>query len=209
MPNPYVYSIADDLPGGAVNPTKLHAEIVASAIASQTLVGIHGSGDVLTLEFTGDLSAGDKTILDADTTGPAGGLLAGHDNTVDAPTLSVAHGEDLTEQTKGGTNFSEAFRLTFTPEVAGDYIIVWGFFLRTASNGKVADVEVELDDTTIIGWGSVSNADVANLRVAQSGITVLTLTATEHHIDVDYRLNPGTSGDTAKIENIAVSVFPA
>ncbi len=79
MPNPYVYSISADMPGGAVNEAKLHAEIVASAIAT-TLNSVRTDMNVLTITFTGDLSAGDKTILDGDTTGPAGGLLAEHDN---------------------------------------------------------------------------------------------------------------------------------
>ena len=79
MTNPYTYSIASDMPSGAVNLARLHKEIVASSIAT-TLVGIGVVSDVLTVEFTGDLSTGDKTILDNDATGPSGGLLAAHDN---------------------------------------------------------------------------------------------------------------------------------
>ena len=80
MPNQYVYSISADMPGGAVNEAKLHAEIVASAIGT-VLNSVRADMNVLTVTFTGDLSAGDKTIFDGDTTGPAGGLLAAHDNT--------------------------------------------------------------------------------------------------------------------------------
>lgn len=80
MANPYIYSVSADMPGGAVNEEKLHAEIVASAIAT-TLDSVRADMNVLTITFTGDLSAGDKTILDGDIIGPAGGLLAAHDNT--------------------------------------------------------------------------------------------------------------------------------
>ena len=76
----YVYSLAADMPGGAYNEGKLTAEIDASAIAT-ALSYIQIAADVLTITFASELSAGDKTILDNDTTGPAGGLLAAHDNT--------------------------------------------------------------------------------------------------------------------------------
>ena len=42
----YTYSIADDFPGGAVNPTKLDAELRASAIVT-ALVGVNSTGDVI------------------------------------------------------------------------------------------------------------------------------------------------------------------
>jgi hypothetical protein len=75
----YPYSIASDLPGGAVNNEKLLAEIQASAIVT-ALDRVDSSGDVLSVVFKATLSSEDKTILDGDATGPAGGLLAAHDN---------------------------------------------------------------------------------------------------------------------------------
>jgi hypothetical protein len=83
----YTYSIADDFPGGAVNTAKLHAEIQASAIVT-ALEGINTSGDVIEIVFKDALSAGDKTILDGDTTGPAGGLIAAHDNTASPSSIT-------------------------------------------------------------------------------------------------------------------------
>lgn len=76
----YPYSIASDLPGGAVNTEKLVTEIQASAIVT-ALDRVDSSGDVLSIVFKAVLSSEDKTILDGDATGPAGGLLAAHDNT--------------------------------------------------------------------------------------------------------------------------------
>lgn len=79
---PLTYSIADDMPGGAVNIVTLEEEVRASAI-TENLFSIWVEGDVLYLLFdTLPLSAGDQTILDNDTTDPAGGLLAAHDNAV-------------------------------------------------------------------------------------------------------------------------------
>lgn len=76
----YTYSIANDMPAGAVNTTKLAVEIQASGIVT-ALERIDTSGDVLKVIFKAALSAGDKTLLDNDATGPSGGLLAAHDNT--------------------------------------------------------------------------------------------------------------------------------
>ena len=75
----YTFSVASDMPGGAVNLVKLDAEIIASAIAT-ALTRTRTDVDVLTITFDDALSAGDETILHGDITGPAGGLLAAHDN---------------------------------------------------------------------------------------------------------------------------------
>lgn len=82
----YTYSIAGDFPGGAVNTTKLDAEIRASVIVI-ALQRIDTTGDVIDIVFKDVLSSGDKTLLDGDTTGPAGGLIAAHDNT-DSPQIN-------------------------------------------------------------------------------------------------------------------------
>ena len=82
----YTFGILADLPddpAGKVNPEKLEAEIIASAI-TKTLTGLRTDGDVLTISFDEALTAGDETILHGDITGPAGGLLAAHDNVIDA-----------------------------------------------------------------------------------------------------------------------------
>ena len=84
----YTYSIANDFPSGKVNTTKLDSEIRASAITI-ALDRIDTAGDVISIVFKDDLSAGDKTILDNDTTGPAGGLIAAHDNTSSQDVIAV------------------------------------------------------------------------------------------------------------------------
>lgn len=75
----YTYSITDDFPDGTVNPTKLDAEIRASAITI-ALNRIDTSSDTVSIWFNDTLPAGDETILDGDTSSPAGGLIAAHDN---------------------------------------------------------------------------------------------------------------------------------
>lgn len=83
--------VAADFPNNQVNPAKLQAEIEASSITTpltrvDTLGGTFSEGvftDATSIDIVFDdpLSAGEKTTLDGDTTNPAGGLLAAHDNT--------------------------------------------------------------------------------------------------------------------------------
>ena len=76
----YTYSITNDFPNGKLNSTKLVQEINASSIVT-ALIGVNTRGDVCNILFKAELSAADKTILDGNTTHPAGGLIAAHDNT--------------------------------------------------------------------------------------------------------------------------------
>lgn len=77
MPTPtvYTYSIASDFPGGKANAGNLQAAIQQSSIVT-ALSGINTDGDVLSIFFKDALSVSDKTTLDGNTTGPAGGLIA-------------------------------------------------------------------------------------------------------------------------------------
>ena len=78
MSQSYTYSILNDFPGspnGVCNESNLLAAITASSI-STPLLYLGRSGDVLTIVFSGALSTGDKTTLDGNTLGPAGGLIA-------------------------------------------------------------------------------------------------------------------------------------
>ena len=84
----YPYSLASDFPDGAINSTKLVAEIAASSIVT-ALERIDVTGDVVDITFKDALSAGDKTTLDNDATGPSGGLIAAHDSTVTSTTDTV------------------------------------------------------------------------------------------------------------------------
>ncbi len=78
----YTFDLALDFPAGAINEGKLHAEIAASAIAEDIDEGgVAVDGNAVTVTFPNALTAGDETILHGDITGPAGGLIAAHDNT--------------------------------------------------------------------------------------------------------------------------------
>jgi len=77
----YSYTISTDFPGGAVNPSKLDAEIRAESGITISLKGINTSGDNLDIIFNDALPAGSKTVLDGDQQTPALGLIQNHDNT--------------------------------------------------------------------------------------------------------------------------------
>ncbi len=96
----YTYNIANDFPDGKCNRSTLDIELRGSSIVTslnridisngtQDSANVYTAG-TLDIVYNAALSAGDKTILDGDTTGPAGGLLAAHDNapTTDAPKLN-------------------------------------------------------------------------------------------------------------------------
>lgn len=73
----YSYSIANDFPATGLNTGRMQHEIQDSDIAV-AIDRIDTEGDTADIWFKDVLSAGDKTILDGDTTGPAGGLIAAH-----------------------------------------------------------------------------------------------------------------------------------
>lgn len=78
----YSYTISTDFPGGKVNTSNLKEEIQQSSVITISLNRIDTSGDTLDIVFNNSLPSGDKTVLDGDVTGPAGGLIALHDSTV-------------------------------------------------------------------------------------------------------------------------------
>lgn len=91
----YAYSIANDFPGGAVDPSNLWDEI--SATGSGITIQLEdiqidpneNDSDLIHIIFKSALSSGEKTNLDGDTTAPAGGLIAAHNSFPAAPTERV------------------------------------------------------------------------------------------------------------------------
>jgi hypothetical protein len=84
----YAYLVATDFPGGQANISKLDSEIRGSAIVT-ALDRIESTATAVDVYFKAALPAADKTILDGDQAGPAGGLIAAHDNTPTASSLAV------------------------------------------------------------------------------------------------------------------------
>lgn len=84
----YSYDVSLDMPDGKVHPGRLDHEIRVSEISTElsrvsTSGGTIGSNGIITggsleIVFESQLSSSDRTLLDGDASGPAGGLLAQH-----------------------------------------------------------------------------------------------------------------------------------
>lgn len=105
MSTTYSYTISTDFPAAKVNVEKLVTEIQISPITI-AFDNVVRNGDNIDLTFKEALNASNKTILDGNTTNPAGGLIANHDNTPSIPTdissdaiLEAASGRIVGERT--------------------------------------------------------------------------------------------------------------
>jgi hypothetical protein len=150
----YTYNITNDLPDGKVNSGNLHVEIVASSIAT-TLKSVNTdggtysygviTGGTLKIIFTDALSAGDKTILDGDTTAPAGGLLAA--NTIAEETKSTLLSAVDTISTTSST-FVSIPSMATTPD-AGTYIVTFSGSMENDSRSKSIEVAIYANDVEV------------------------------------------------------------
>lgn len=84
----YTYTVATDIPSGLINAGRLNTEIKNSAI-SIALKSIVVTSGVCRVTFKDVLPAADKTILDGDTTAPAGGLIGAHTGAASTPTADL------------------------------------------------------------------------------------------------------------------------
>jgi len=98
MATTYTYSVSLDFPGGAVNIDNLTSEIQTSSIVT-ALDYIQRDGDVLQIVFKLALSAPDKTTLDGNTSNPAGGLIANHNN--ETPPATMLSSDIILEAASG------------------------------------------------------------------------------------------------------------
>jgi hypothetical protein len=150
----YSYNITNDLPGGAVNTGSLHQAIEASSI-STALKGITTNGgtyanSVITggtmdIIFIDTLSAPDKTTLDGDTTGPAGGLLASTDNSEETKSTLLSSTGMITTTSK---DFVLVPGMSATPS-QGTYIVTFSGTMENDSKSKAVQVAIFADGTEV------------------------------------------------------------
>jgi len=109
----YTYSVSLDFPGGKVNLDHLTSEIQASAITI-ALDRIDLSGDQVGIVFKDDLGA-QQSILDGETTHPAGGLIAAHDSspTVSLPEVNIANKVTVFSRRPEGASRAYVFSVDF------------------------------------------------------------------------------------------------
>ena len=148
----YTYDVTTEFPGGKVNPGTLQTEIQASGIVT-AIERIDTAGGALSLGtltggsiaivFKDALSAGDVTVLDGDATGPAGGLIAAHNN---SPVQSTP------TQREDGVIYSVPKPSSFGFEMCDR-----DFKLKTCMLTEPAE-DLKLDTTTMLEtpWGEMS-----------------------------------------------------
>jgi hypothetical protein len=93
-------------------------------------------------------------------------------------------------------------RLTFTPPVAGDYIIDIMVLVTSTATNRYPSVRCQLDDTTDILPEITRSIVNAGEYVDIKGFKKVTLTATAHNIDIDFRLNANAGNISAKSARI-------
>jgi hypothetical protein len=133
-----IYSyVAADFAGSKLNPTRLALEIAASAILTaleriDTTGGVLSHGAVISptgvdIVFKAALSAGDKTLLDGDATGPAGGLIVASDNSDTDPEVAYDDdGHQIVAMSGGTTQIGmQAMQVLNTPDISSDMIKSW------------------------------------------------------------------------------------
>ena len=156
----YTNSIANDFPGGDVNPEKWDAEIRGSdletALKHVVIDPLGNDADRIDTVFNAALSAGDKTKFDGDTSGPAGGFIAIHNNTASD---SVAHVIDdsfatIEDPTKN------VQRVAIQPGRTGFYMNFRDFRLNTsiyAAADSFEDLRVNPSDNKRAAWGEITH----------------------------------------------------
>jgi len=134
----YTYSVANDFPATGLDSSGMVRDIRQSAIVT-ALERIDTSGDVCDIVFKDALSAGDKTLLDGDTTNPSGGLIAAHtgdpvadsaipittertaaDGTPEFATRALVLGRDSFKRTDDGTEL-----MNIDGRAAGAADVMW------------------------------------------------------------------------------------
>jgi hypothetical protein len=78
MASSFVYTIATDIVSGKLDVSRLAKEIQDAPAITIALDDIVVDGPTFTVSFKADLPAPDKTALDGNTLGPAGGIIGAH-----------------------------------------------------------------------------------------------------------------------------------
>lgn len=223
----YSYDVATDGPGGIVNRAKLEQHIRDSGIltslkgvevqnGAMDALGRHTAGD-LKVTFNDALSAGDKTLLDGDVTGPAGGLIASHDNTPSTPVQEVTFTND--EKSPDGKLLVVADKsyqrksLTIVSPNYADRHTWWHGSIRTTDTIVTAEVgtggtQYQIPNLTATskliniyditdGENSFEGYDPANYRVIIKKDDVALDTALEYNHEAGATTSPG--GDAYQI----------
>jgi hypothetical protein len=148
MPTPtkYAYNVVADFPGGPSSGgavgARLHRELAASSLSSK-FTHVNRENDVVDIWFSDALTSGEKTTLDGDVAGPAGGLIAAHNKAV--PSDLDEYEEKKTEASTTSTTWANRINRT-TAVLDGTYEIVFSAEVKGSSTTEA--LRARLRDTT-------------------------------------------------------------
>lgn len=111
----YAYSEAADFPNGEINKERFEDAIRNSGILV-ALARVDHTNDLVEVVFKAAISAADKTILDGDTSNPAGGLIAVHIGTPSVPSKVEIQNHDL--KTVQGKRTEAKVMYSFSPNLS-------------------------------------------------------------------------------------------
>lgn len=216
--------VAADFPSNQVNPAKLKREIEASSIATpltrvDTLGGTFSEGvftDARSIDIVFDdpLSAGEKTTLDGDTTNPAGGLIAAHDNTP-AESICGEATQDPGATQDADEGFSIGSRIINTA-TGNEFVCIdatpgAAVWKETTQSGGTGAVSTVLDTWALVS-GDLYQADFAHNLGTEDLTVFLVDTATDREVRAEEieildnnTLRVIVRGNTHSIKTIAVT----
>lgn len=110
-----------------------------------------------------------------------------------------SEGESITTDTA----WQQKLRLSFTPPIAGDYMLLFSCEITNSSATKEVQVQLEQDDTTQLNY-AYHSPSTANRYDTRMGYAIVALDTNPHTFDLDFS-RIGTVG-TAKIRRARICI---
>jgi len=110
---------------------------------------------------------------------------------------------DEDEDSTGSSSFQQKLRLTTSNLPLDNYLVFWYLEYYNSQNGRQAEAQIELNDTTQLGSSRIEFFDPA-FYVPFAGIAVLEATSGVKTIDLDYR---EVSGGTCYVRRARLAIL--
>jgi hypothetical protein len=195
MATEFHYSIQNDFPNQAVDPTVLTVEIESSTIVP-ALDGININGDDCEIVFASDLSAPEVTTLDQIVATHTGIPFNNGPQRVNA----------IAAQDNATTNWVPAVVLNADPIDAVQYTLSFYLELRCTggNNNSQAQYQVLLDGSDVAS-GGVEGVTFFDSR--SGNLVVSTSRGSSPDVSIEFRQNAGAS-TTAQVRRVRLAIIP-
>ncbi len=109
-------------------------------------------------------------------------VVADHDGSA---FIDNGYGESDGESQTTSDNYQEKVKLTIPDLAEGDYLVSWSVEGKTTSDGSPVEIQIQVDDITIIGEPENSTDVFAGV----GGFKRMSLLQGSHDFDMDFRSN--------------------